>query len=68
MRRYYPIVFRIFHTGAYQDAISVSGIKHRLIPSPKHVVIDRDNEGKLCDYLYRDIKRIEMIRILGYND
>ncbi len=65
-----PLYLGFFHTGAYQDAISgYGGIKHCLIPSPKHVVIDRDNEGKLCDYLYRDEQNAsEMIRILGYND
>ena len=37
-----------FHTGAYQDAISgYGGIKHCLIPSPKHVIIDKDEDGNL---------------------
>ena len=58
-----------FHTGAYQDSISgYGGIKHCLIPSPKHVIIDRDEKGNFVDYVYREEQTInEMFRILGYN-
>jgi len=57
-----------FHTGAYQDAISgYGGIKHCLIPSPKHVIIDRDEKGNLIDYVYREEQSAQdMFRILGY--
>ena len=42
-----PLYLGFFHTGAYQDAISgYGGIKHCLIPSPKHVIIDRDEKRK----------------------
>ncbi|MFA5435930.1 MAG: arginine decarboxylase, partial [Candidatus Neomarinimicrobiota bacterium] len=41
-----PLYIGFFHTGAYQDSISgYGGIKHCLIPSPKHVIIDRDDKG-----------------------
>jgi len=58
-----------FHTGAYQDAISgYGGIKHCLIPSPKHVIIDKDEKGNLIDYVYREEQSAQdMFRILGYN-
>lgn len=57
-----------FHTGAYQDSISgYGGIKHCLIPSPKHIVVDRDENGQLVDYLFNDEQKVEdMLRILGY--
>lgn len=57
-----------FHTGAYQDAISgYGGIKHCLIPAPKHIMVDRDKKGNLVDYLYHPEQDAqEMIRILGY--
>lgn len=57
-----------FHTGAYQDSISgYGGIKHCLIPAPKHVIIDRDETGNFIDYVYRNEQSIdEMLNILGY--
>ncbi len=64
-----PLYLGFFHTGAYQDAISgYGGIKHCLIPSPKHVIIDRDEKGNFVDYVYREEQSAnEMFKILGYN-
>ncbi len=64
-----PLYLGFFHTGAYQDAISgYGGIKHCLIPSPKHVIIDRDEKGNIIDYVYRNEQSAEdMFRLLGYN-
>ena len=58
-----------FHTGAYQDQISgYGGIKHCLIPSPKHIIIDLDKNGKLVDYVYaKEQTSQSMLKILGYN-
>ncbi|MFB1021278.1 MAG: arginine decarboxylase [Vicingaceae bacterium] len=63
-----PLYLGFFHTGAYQDAISgYGGIKHCLIPSPKHVIIDRDKQGNIIDYVYRNEQSAEeMFKILGY--
>ena len=63
-----PLYIGFFHTGAYQDAISgYGGIKHCLIPSPKHVIIDRDEKGNIIDYMYRNEQSVdEMFKILGY--
>ncbi|MCO5249462.1 MAG: arginine decarboxylase [Chitinophagales bacterium] len=57
-----------FHTGAYQDSISgYGGIKHCLIPSPKHIIIDKDKSGKLSHYVYNEEQSAEsMLKILGY--
>ena len=65
-----PLYIGFFHTGAYQDSISgYGGIKHCLIPSPKHIVVDIDDEGNMIDYLYRDEQTVEqMLTILGYHD
>ena len=65
-----PLYIGFFHTGAYQDSISgYGGIKHCLIPSPKHVVVDHDENGELYDYLFRDEQTVDnMLNILGYND
>lgn len=64
-----PLYLGFFHTGAYQDSISgYGGIKHCLIPSPKHVIIDRDDKGNFVDYVYRQEQSVgEMFKILGYN-
>ncbi len=64
-----PLYLGFFHTGAYQDAISgYGGIKHCLIPSPKHVIIDRDEKGNIVDYVYRNEQSADdMFRLLGYS-
>ncbi|MFO7810984.1 MAG: arginine decarboxylase [Candidatus Delongbacteria bacterium] len=64
-----PLYIGFFHTGAYQDSISgYGGIKHCLIPDPKHVIIDRDKTGNFVDYLYRDEQTVDnMLTILGYD-
>jgi arginine decarboxylase len=57
-----------FNTGAYQEAISgYGGIKHCLIPSPKHIIIDQDEEGNIVSRLSRPQQTSEeMLKILGY--
>lgn len=57
-----------FNCGAYQEAISgYGGVKHCLIPSPKHVLIDRKEDGELDMKLFREEQKSEdMLRILGY--
>lgn len=57
-----------FHTGAYQEALSgYGGIKHCLIPSPRHILIDRDGKGNLVDRVFREEQKAEdMLDILGY--
>ncbi len=64
-----PLYLGFFHTGAYQDSISgYGGIKHCLIPAPKHVIIDRDSQGNIIDTVYREEQSVsEMFNILGYN-
>jgi arginine decarboxylase len=64
-----PLYLGFFHTGAYQDSISgYGGIKHCLIPAPKHVIIDRDEKGNIVDFVYREEQSVnEMFQILGYN-
>ena len=63
-----PLYLGFFHTGAYQDAISgYGGIKHCLIPSPKHIIIDRDETGNFSSRMFRSEQQPEdMLRILGY--
>lgn len=58
-----------FHTGAYQETLGgYGGLQHCLIPAPKHVILDRDQTGKLTIQLFRDEQTPEdMLPILGYN-
>jgi arginine decarboxylase len=63
-----PLYLGFFHTGAYQDQISgYGGIKHCLIPSPKHIIIEKDKNGKLVDWVYaKEQTAASMLKILGY--
>ncbi len=57
-----------FHTGAYQESLGgYGGIQHCLIPAPKHVIIDRDADGKIITRLFAPEQTSEsMLKILGY--
>lgn len=63
-----PLYVGFFHTGAYQDQISgYGGIKHCLIPSPKHIIVEKDKNGKLVDWVYAKEQTAQsMLKILGY--
>ncbi|KEO72498.1 arginine decarboxylase [Anditalea andensis] len=57
-----------FHTGAYQESLGgYGGIQHCLIPAPKHVLIDKDSEGKVTHKLFAGEQSSEsMLKTLGY--
>jgi arginine decarboxylase len=57
-----------FHTGAYQESLGgYGGIQHCLIPAPKHVIVDRDADGKIITRLFAPEQTSEsMLKILGY--
>lgn len=63
-----PLYVGFFHTGAYQDQISgYGGIKHCLIPSPKHIIINYDKNGNLTDWVNaKEQSAQSMLKILGY--
>jgi arginine decarboxylase len=63
-----PLYIGFFHTGAYQDQLAgYGGIKHCMIPSPKHIVVERNQNGKLEDWLYaKEQSPQSMLKILGY--
>ena len=64
-----PLYIGFFNTGAYQESIGgYGGLQHCLIPQPKHVIITKDKEGKLVDYLFSEQQKSEdLLKILGYN-
>jgi len=63
-----PLYIGFFHTGAYQDQLAgYGGIKHCMIPSPKHVVVEYNKTGELEDWLYaKEQTAASMLKILGY--
>lgn len=58
----------MFHTGAYQEAIGgYGGIQHCLIPAPKHVLIDLDENDEITTKLFSKEQSFKsMLKILGY--
>ncbi len=58
----------LFHTGAYQEAIGgYGGIQHCLIPAPKHVLIDLDENDEIYFKLFsKEQSYKSMLKILGY--
>lgn len=65
-----PLYIGFFNTGAYQETIGgFGGLQHCLIPSPKHILIDKDEEGNITTKLFREEQKSEdLLNILGYND
>ena len=63
-----PLYIGFFNTGAYQENIGgYGGLQHCLIPSPKHVLIDKDQQGVLQTRLFRPQQTKEdFFKILGY--
>ena len=64
-----PLYIGFFNTGAYQDAIGgYGGIQHCLIPKPKKVIIDRNEDGQLTTRLFSNQQHHkEVLGLLGYN-
>lgn len=63
-----PLHVGFFNCGAYQESISgYGGIKHCLIPSPKHILIDKDENGEITHNVFHDEQTSQdMLKILGY--
>ncbi|WAC01399.1 arginine decarboxylase [Lacinutrix neustonica] len=63
-----PLYIGFFNTGAYQETIGgFGGLQHCLIPSPKHILIDRDEDGNLTTKLFSEQQKSEdLLKILGY--
>ncbi|MAP80511.1 MAG: arginine decarboxylase [Aequorivita sp.] len=63
-----PLYIGFFNTGAYQETIGgFGGLQHCLIPQPKHILIDRDNENNITTQLFSEQQTSEqLLNILGY--
>ncbi|HEX8041378.1 MAG TPA: arginine decarboxylase [Chryseosolibacter sp.] len=63
-----PLYIGFFHTGAYQESLGgYGGIQHCLIPAPKHVLIDRNEDGEITSRMFAPEQNSEsMLKVLGY--
>jgi arginine decarboxylase len=63
-----PLYLGFFHTGAYQDSLSgFGGVKHCLIPGPKHILVEKNVRGEFVDTMVNPEQTAEsMLKILGY--
>lgn len=63
-----PLYIGFFNAGAYQESIGgFGGLQHCLIPSPKHILIQKDSEGKLETSVFTPQQTSEqLLSILGY--
>ncbi|MDE0535368.1 arginine decarboxylase [Tenacibaculum sp. L6] len=64
----FPLYVGFFNTGAYQETIGgFGGLQHCLIPTPKHVLIDKNENGDLTTKLFKEQQKSEeLLSILGY--
>ncbi|MCF1420364.1 arginine decarboxylase [Mangrovimonas futianensis] len=64
-----PLYIGFFNTGAYQETIGgFGGLQHCLIPSPKHLLIDKDEDGNITTQLFSEQQKSEdLLKILGYD-
>ncbi|WP_104735482.1 arginine decarboxylase [Hanstruepera ponticola] len=65
-----PLYIGFFNTGAYQETIGgFGGLQHCLIPSPKHILINKDDNGNITTKLFSEQQKSEdLLKILGYNE
>jgi arginine decarboxylase len=65
-----PLYIGFFNTGAYQETIGgYGGLQHCLIPTPKHILIDRDKDGNLVKTVFNEQQKSEdLLKILGYGN
>jgi len=63
-----PLYIGFFNTGAYQETISgFGGVHHCLIPQPKHILINRNDDGELEHEVFSEEQRPEdVLKLLGY--
>ncbi len=65
-----PLYIGFFNTGAYQETIGgFGGLQHCLIPHPKHILIDKDENGTITTKLFKEQQKSkELLSILGYEN
>jgi len=64
-----PLYIGFFNTGAYQETIGgFGGLQHCLIPQPKQILINKDENGNITTSLFSEQQTSEdLLKILGYS-
>ncbi len=64
-----PLYIGFFNTGAYQESIGgFGGLQHCLIPTPKHILIQKDADGNLHTEVFAEQQKSEnLLGLLGYH-
>ncbi|WP_452597996.1 arginine decarboxylase [Pontimicrobium sp. MEBiC01747] len=64
-----PLYIGFFNTGAYQETIGgFGGLQHCLIPTPKHILINKNEEGEIITEVFAEQQTSEsLLSILGYD-
>jgi arginine decarboxylase len=65
-----PLYIGFFNTGAYQETIGgFGGLNHCLIPEPKHLLIDHDENGEIITSVFSEQQTADaVLKILGYHN
>ena len=65
-----PLYIGFFNIGAYQETIGgFGGLQHCLIPSPKHILIDKDQDGNIITKLFSEQQTSDdFLKLLGYEN
>ena len=65
-----PLYIGFFNTGAYQETIGgFGGLHHCLIPEPKHLLIDHDENGEIKTSVFSEQQTADdVLKILGYQN
>lgn len=63
-----PLYIGFFNIGAYQESIGgFGGLQHCLIPHPKHILIEKNQNGNIITKLFKEQQKSEeLLSILGY--
>ncbi len=63
-----PLYIGFFNTGAYQETLGgYGGLQHCLIPAPKHIIINKDENQNTTTQLFRPQQtNTDFLKILGY--
>jgi len=64
-----PLYIGFFNTGAYQESIGgFGGLQHCLIPQPKQILINKDENGNIVTSLFSEQQTSgDLFNILGYS-
>ena len=65
-----PLYIGFFNTGAYQESLGgFGGLQHCLIPTPKHILIQKDENNNLTTKLFSEQQTAaDFLEKLGYNE